>query len=273
MTVDQVADATRVRATLLRAMEDDDFSLCGGDVYARGHLRSVAATLRVDPQPWLDAFSAQVPPAVPPPRKRGGPPAAAGFSRPTPAGAVESLESAADDQTAVMARLSTKSPRVRRGPNWTLAMVVALLAIGVVVVVSLVQRVRTPADAAPPVASLSPTPAPATTASSAPSTPPTSSPPATPSSSAPGAGTTVVVRVTGPRSWVAVGPVRGGKPLFEGVLAEGQTRTFTAAGRLRVVVGDAGAVALTVNGEELGTPGRRGVVARLEFGPAPVASA
>ena len=38
MTLAQVADRTRIRSTLIAGIEADDFSLCGGDVYARGHI-------------------------------------------------------------------------------------------------------------------------------------------------------------------------------------------------------------------------------------------
>ena len=42
LTVDEVSTATRVRIPIVHAMEQDDFSRCGGDVYARGHVRTLA---------------------------------------------------------------------------------------------------------------------------------------------------------------------------------------------------------------------------------------
>ena len=39
MSIDDVASATRVRASVIAAIEDDDFAVLGPEVYARGHLR------------------------------------------------------------------------------------------------------------------------------------------------------------------------------------------------------------------------------------------
>ena len=36
MTVTQVSDRTRIREKIIRDIEHDDYSACGGDYYARG---------------------------------------------------------------------------------------------------------------------------------------------------------------------------------------------------------------------------------------------
>lgn len=54
-----LADAaaeTRVRETYLAALEQEDFTAIGGDVYAKGFLRSYAKALGLDPEPLLDAY-------------------------------------------------------------------------------------------------------------------------------------------------------------------------------------------------------------------------
>jgi len=43
LTVTQVSQQTRIRESIIRGIEADDFSGCGGDFYARGHIRSIAA--------------------------------------------------------------------------------------------------------------------------------------------------------------------------------------------------------------------------------------
>ncbi|MGH3497650.1 MAG: RodZ domain-containing protein [Nocardioidaceae bacterium] len=48
LDVDALAERTRIRPHVIEAMEADDFSACGGDFYARGHLRAVARTLGID---------------------------------------------------------------------------------------------------------------------------------------------------------------------------------------------------------------------------------
>jgi cytoskeletal protein RodZ len=58
LSLDDLADATKLRASILSAMEDDDFSHCGGLVYARGQLRAMAPVLGLDPEDLVDAFNA-----------------------------------------------------------------------------------------------------------------------------------------------------------------------------------------------------------------------
>lgn len=67
-------------------------------------------------------------------------------------------------------------------------------------------------------------------------------------------------------SWVAVNDSTG-TTLFSGRIRQGEARTFTDNQLLYVVIGNAGAISLNVNGENLGVPGSVGEVVRLEFGP------
>ena len=56
LTLEQVAEKTKLRTSLVAAIESNDFSLCGGDVYARGHLRVLANLYRID-STYLDRKS------------------------------------------------------------------------------------------------------------------------------------------------------------------------------------------------------------------------
>ncbi|HET7431666.1 MAG TPA: helix-turn-helix domain-containing protein [Nocardioides sp.] len=56
LTVDQLAERTRIRPHVIEAIEVDDFAPCGGDFYARGHLRTLARVLGVDAAPLLTAY-------------------------------------------------------------------------------------------------------------------------------------------------------------------------------------------------------------------------
>jgi len=44
----QLAERTRIRAHVIESIEVDDFGPCGGDFYARGHLRTLARVLGID---------------------------------------------------------------------------------------------------------------------------------------------------------------------------------------------------------------------------------
>ncbi|WP_348694045.1 helix-turn-helix domain-containing protein [uncultured Nocardioides sp.] len=56
LTVDQLADRTRIRPHVIEAVEVDDFSPCGGDFYARGHLRTLARVLGIDAAPLVASY-------------------------------------------------------------------------------------------------------------------------------------------------------------------------------------------------------------------------
>jgi len=56
LSVDQLAERTRIRPHVIESVEVDDFAPCGGDFYARGHLRTLARVLGVDVAPLLGAY-------------------------------------------------------------------------------------------------------------------------------------------------------------------------------------------------------------------------
>lgn len=106
LTVPQVAGRTRIRETVIHAIERDDYTLCGGNFYARGHIRSIARVVGTDPEPLIreyDDTHGGSPQAIP---------ARQAFEAKTP---VRILE--------------------RRSPNWTAAMAVALAVVAVYLVV------------------------------------------------------------------------------------------------------------------------------------------
>ncbi len=56
LTVTQVSQQTRIRESVIRAIEQSDFSSCGGDFYARGHVRSIAGVVGTDPAPLIREY-------------------------------------------------------------------------------------------------------------------------------------------------------------------------------------------------------------------------
>jgi cytoskeletal protein RodZ len=59
LSVAQVSQETRVRESIIRDIEQDDFSACGGDFYARGHIRSIAGVVGADPVPLIREYDAE----------------------------------------------------------------------------------------------------------------------------------------------------------------------------------------------------------------------
>ena len=60
LSIDDLAKITNIPPSLLRDMENDNFGKCGGETYARGHLRNIAAKVGVDERVFLDLFETEV---------------------------------------------------------------------------------------------------------------------------------------------------------------------------------------------------------------------
>ena len=57
LSIDELSESTSLRAGLLREIENNNFIHCGGDTYARGHLRNIAAVISVDAQTLIDLYN------------------------------------------------------------------------------------------------------------------------------------------------------------------------------------------------------------------------
>jgi cytoskeletal protein RodZ len=58
LTVAEVSRETRIRETIIRGIEGDDYTACGGDFYARGNIRSIAKVVGMDPEPLIQEYDA-----------------------------------------------------------------------------------------------------------------------------------------------------------------------------------------------------------------------
>jgi len=225
LSVEDVSESTRIRAGLIRAIEADDFEPCGGAVYARGHLRSIARAIGIDPEPLVaeyDRSHLQEPVPVPVPNQPAEP----------------DLVARAD----------------RRRPNWAAAMAAALVVICVLAAYGLVHR----GPSHPTAESTNPPPAQTTTTprATAPASPPPSAIAQVPATAV------ALVRVTGSTTWLQVQTVSG-RLLFEGLLGHGQSKIFRDAKGLRMVIGNAPAVQLVADNHDFGTPQSSGNVAHV----------
>ncbi|MGW5330055.1 RodZ domain-containing protein [Streptomyces sp. NPDC004014] len=236
LTVDDVSSATRVRIAIVHAIEADDFAPCGGDVYARGHIRTLARAVRLDPAPLIAQYDAE----------HGGRP------EPTPA--------------APMFEAERIRPE-RRGPNWTAAMVAAIVAVVGFVGFTAFKGGDGGSDAKAQVAEGA-TPAPSKSSSPAPEKDKPAAPSSEPSDSAIAAAPQdkVTVQVSAPngRSWISAKD-HNGRMLFDGLLNKGESKTFQDSSKVNLILGDAGAIELYVNGKKIEDDFRPGAVERLTY--------
>ncbi|MGW2649099.1 helix-turn-helix domain-containing protein [Streptomyces sp. NPDC001393] len=237
LTVDDVSTATRVRISIIHAIESDDFAPCGGAVYARGHIRTLAKAVHLDPAPLVAQYDAE----------HGGRPA------PTPAAPLFEAE-----------RIRPE----RRGPNWTAAMVAAIVVVIGFVGFTAVKGSNSGNDAKSQVAGGAST----SVASKSASPSPTRNKPATPSAApsdsaiaaAPQDKVTVQVSAPNGRSWISAKD-HNGRMLFDGLLTKGESKTFQDSTKINLILGDAGAIELYVNGKKIDDNFQPGQVQRLTY--------
>lgn len=59
MSIEDLAYKSKLRATIIAAIEADDFTLCGGEVYARGQVRALARLIGLDPESVIEVYESQ----------------------------------------------------------------------------------------------------------------------------------------------------------------------------------------------------------------------
>ena len=57
LSIETLSASTSIRIGLLTEMENNNFTHCGGDTYARGHLRNIAIKVGIDPQVLIDLYN------------------------------------------------------------------------------------------------------------------------------------------------------------------------------------------------------------------------
>jgi cytoskeletal protein RodZ len=232
LSVEEVSAATRIRPAIIRAIEKDDFDACGGAVYARGHLRSVAQVVGADPRPLVEEFDRR-------------------FNQPVPALRTAPLGSFEPPRDAGRSG--------RQSPTW------ASVAAGVLVVVVLFLGVSWIVgrggddDTGTPAAQSLPTAAAATTRP-APTATPTAKPPAPAVK-----GVVLRLQASGGSSWVSV-TSSDGNQLYQGVLTDGTAKEFRDGRQLSVRFGNSPAVQVTQNGRAMGPPRCDRQVCTVAFG-------
>lgn len=219
LSVQAVADQLRMRQTLVRAVEDEDFDACGGAVYARGHIRSIARIVGIDSDPLIAEFDAT-------------------YGNPS-----ETITDIINDGPSLL------TPEKKLPWNTIVSVAAGLLL--VIAGFSVFNNSGTTPIAQP---------------SASPSVSEEPSPSESAIAQAPG---TVTFEVTAQKgsSWLSV-TNDAGEQLYQSIIRAGTTLSFQDKTRLKVVLGNAGAVVLKVNGKELGTPGGSGEVLHFDFTPA-----
>ena len=211
LTVTQVSQQTRIRESIIRDIEQGDFAACGGDFYARGHIRSIAGAVGTDPAPLISEYDAD----------HG------------PLGTLRASE--------VFEPSKPIKIRERRSPSMTMIVVVVLLAIIGYAAYRLVSsHDHKPGQAGAGVVAAT---------SSQPSVRPSQSASPSPTQSATPADVVIKIDAT-EECWVLLTKSSDGSQIFMGVVPAGQSMTWTEKQAVSLRLGNPGGITLTVDGQQ-----------------------
>jgi cytoskeletal protein RodZ len=237
LSIDDLSERTSIRAGLLKEIESDDFTKCGGETYARGHLRNIAPLIKMDSQLLLELYENE-----------------------------QSMQPRRIQEMLAENNVMT-NPVDKKTISWktlagiSLSTLALLAAVQIIISNSKTTTVTNPEVVASESAVAQP--------SNSPAAQPTEETPTTP---APvrdtySSGTGVSVNVTASRgnSWLFVSDSNG-TTLYSGQIRTPQKLNFSAMTRISLKVGNAGAVDISVNGKTAEQIGGDGEVVTVSYG-------
>ncbi|CAB5046250.1 unannotated protein [freshwater metagenome] len=226
LSLDDLADKTKIRKLVLSEIENDIFVNCGGETYARGHVRNIAKALGADAKEFIRIFEEE-----------------------------QGIETRSMQDLLVESNV-IKNQGEPRKVSWKILLVISLVSLALVGIAQIVISNTDTKD----VADTSPTASAQPTASSSPSADaPTENTYST------GSGVEVIVNASRNNSWLFVADANG-QTLFSGQILRGSTKVFTSDTALNLKLGNAGGVDLTVNGNPIDPVGLDGEVVSVSYG-------
>jgi cytoskeletal protein RodZ len=232
LSIDELSDRTSIRAGLLREIENNNFIHCGGDTYARGHLRNIAVVISVDAQTLIDLYNNEHSSEV---RK------------------IHDL---------LVENNVTKIPTERKTVSWKSLAIASIVVLSVIaggqIIISNSKTTVSPTGLSSPTSST--TPSSAATAEASPSTAPTQGTEVVPSTSG-----ELSLTISAARGNSNIDVVIDGKSLFKGPLFQGETKSFSAPNSISIYLSNAGDLDLTLNGEKIAPLGARNEEIRKTF--------
>jgi cytoskeletal protein RodZ len=225
LSIEDLAKVTNIPVTLLRDMENDNFKKCGGETYARGHLRNIAAKVGVDERTFLDLFEVEVTaPAKP-------------------------IREMLNENNVTMPYQEPK--RI----SWKVLAAGSAAALVLFAGAQIIFSNMNSGSDPEVIATTSATPSNSVSESAAPSVA---------ASQEIVGGVNVELVASRGTTWLYA-TNENGEVLFSGQVRQGATKTFSAAKQVNLRVGNAGGVDISVNGKDVGSIGADREVANLTY--------
>jgi cytoskeletal protein RodZ len=234
LSIDELAESTSIRAGLIREIENNKFVHCGGDIYARGHLRNIAPKISVDAQILIDLYNEE-----------------------------HSTEARTIHDMLVENNV-TKLPSERKTLSWkplAIASIVVLAAIaGGQIIFNNSKTLVTPTVSEP----ATPPPAATPTAQPTPTVEATGEATGEPAVDSDATGE-LKLTIAATRGNSNIDIVVSGKHIFKGPIFQGDSKSFSAPTSMSIYVSNAGDLDLTLNGKALAPLGERNQEVRKTF--------
>ncbi len=229
LSIDELARITNLRVGLISMMESGDFSQCGGDTYARGHIRNIARAIGISADSLLAIYDAEH----------------------------------SSDSRSIHAQLVDNNAAAIRSENRKLSWkVLAGVSVSIVLLIGVAQFAISAVDSEPAATSVVTEAEPSASPTS--EAQPTMSPSAPTDVVVPtGEQLKLVIAATRGNSNIDV--VVGGVHLYKGPLFQGEEKSFVGDVSISVYLGNAGDLDLTLNGEKLAPLGERNQEIRKTF--------
>jgi cytoskeletal protein RodZ len=229
LSVDELAHIVNLRPGLIRAMESNDFLPCGGDTYARGHIRNISQLTGINPQELLAMYDAE-----------------------------HSV-----DSRSIHAQLVDNNAAAIRSENRKLSWKVLVGAsLSIVVLIGVAQFAMSAIDSEPATTSMVTEESPAT---QTPTPSPTLTASAVPTATSSTLTTELTLSIAATRGNSNIDVVIGGVSVYKGPLFQGESKSFVGESSISVYLGNAGDLDLTLNGEKLAPLGDRNQEIRKTF--------
>ena len=224
-SVDELAHLINLRPGLIKAMESDEFLPCGGDTYARGHLRNIAQVIRCNPQELLTMYD---------------------------------TEHAVDSHSIHSQLVENNAAAIRRENRKLSWKVLVGASLSIVLLIGVAQFAISSVDSEPAATSM-------VTDEPTPSLTPTPTPTPTPSTNSSTVNQQLTLSIAANRGNSNIDVVIGGVSVYKGPLFQGESKSFVDDVSISVYLGNAGDLDLTLNGEKLAPLGERNQEIRKTF--------
>ena len=231
ISLESLSDSTSIRMGLLTEMEDNNFKHCGGDTYARGHLRNIANRIGLNPQILLDLFNEE-----------------------------HSTEKRAMQDLLVENNIM-QVPREKKTISWKVPALISVTVLFVIASAQIITSNQSSSPAPAPTVSSSKSAAPAPTPSQSAATTESAAPaPAVTSKSGPVSLTLVASRGN---SYIHI--IVDGKTAEKGSMFQGETKSFTGKNVVSIYLSNPAGLDLTLNGKQLPPLGGQNEEVRRTF--------